>query len=199
MCDGAPLGSFDWSIWASGAADPAGLRQAIRSSQQDRCCGCRGDLRGSWSTKHALRAVSMQLASIPGLGPITASAIAATITDPSVFRSGRELAAWIGLVPRQHSTGGKQRLGRISKQGDRYLRRLLTIDRRDSGDAPAARENRPAFGMFISSFSPLRSSLRCFWRDADGIRRQRSRQWLSITLLPHHDRPRDPCHLVGQC
>jgi transposase len=77
--------------------------------------------------EHKANAVSMQLASIPGLGPITASAIAATITDPSAFRSGRELAAWIGLVPRQHSTGGKQRLGRISKQGDRYLRRLLTI------------------------------------------------------------------------
>ncbi len=51
--------------------------------------------------------------------------MAATITDPSVFRSGRELAAWIGLVPRQNSTGGKERLGRISKQGDQYLRWLL--------------------------------------------------------------------------
>jgi transposase len=67
------------------------------------------------------------MASIPGIGPITASAIAATIADPSAFKSGRELAAWIGLVPRQHSSGGKQKLGRVSKQGDRYLRRLLTI------------------------------------------------------------------------
>jgi transposase len=49
------------------------------------------------------------------------------VPDPSAFKSGRELAAWIGLVPRQHSSGGKQRLGRVSKQGDRYLRRLLTI------------------------------------------------------------------------
>jgi transposase len=77
--------------------------------------------------EHKANAVSRRLASIPGIGPITASAIAATIADPSVFRSGRELAAWIGLVPRQHSSGGKQRLGRVSKQGDRYLRRLLTI------------------------------------------------------------------------
>ena len=51
--------------------------------------------------------------------------LAASITDPEVFKNGRELAAWIGLVPRQNSTGGKQRLGKISKQGDQYLRWLL--------------------------------------------------------------------------
>ena len=77
--------------------------------------------------EHRTNPVSRRLASIPGIGPITASAIAATVADPSVFRSGRELAAWIGLVPRQHSSGGKRKLGRVSKQGDRYLRRLLTI------------------------------------------------------------------------
>ena len=74
---------------------------------------------------HRASEVSRRLESIPGIGPITASALAATITDPSLFRSGRELAAWIGLVPRQNSTGGKERLGRISKQGDPYLRWLL--------------------------------------------------------------------------
>ena len=77
--------------------------------------------------EHKANSVSRRLASIPGIGPITASAMAATIVDPTVFKSGRELAAWIGLVPRQHSSGGKERLGRVSKQGDRYLRRLLTI------------------------------------------------------------------------
>ena len=51
--------------------------------------------------------------------------MAASITDPALFKSGRELAAWIGLVPRQNSTGGKERMGRISKQGDQYLRWLL--------------------------------------------------------------------------
>ena len=61
---------------------------------------------------------SFGLETIPGIGPITASALAASITDPALFKSGRELAAWIGLVPRQNATGGKQRLGRISKQGD---------------------------------------------------------------------------------
>jgi transposase len=77
--------------------------------------------------EHKANPVSRRLATVPGIGPITASAISATITDPSAFRSGRELAAWIGLVPRQHSSGGKPRLGRVSKQGDRYLRRLLTV------------------------------------------------------------------------
>ena len=77
--------------------------------------------------EHKDNPVSRRLATIPGIGPITASAIAATIADPSTFRSGRELAAWIGPVPRQHSSGGKQKLGRVSKQGDRYLRRLLTV------------------------------------------------------------------------
>ena len=74
---------------------------------------------------HRATEVSQRLATIPGIGPITASALAASIADPHVFKSGRELAAWIGLVPRQTSTGGKQRLGRISKAGDHYLRWLL--------------------------------------------------------------------------
>src|SRR5205814_10500067 len=64
---------------------------------------------------------------IPGIGVIGATAIAATIPDPKVFRSGRDFAAWIGIVPRQDSTGGKQKLGPISKQGDRYLRRILIV------------------------------------------------------------------------
>jgi transposase len=72
-------------------------------------------------------AAARRLATIPGVGPITASALAATITDPTLFRSGRHLAAWLGLVPRQHSTGGKTKLGRITKMGDRYLRKLLVV------------------------------------------------------------------------
>ncbi len=76
---------------------------------------------------HRTNELSQRLETIPGVGIITASALAATITDPSSFRSGRHLAAWIGLVPRQGGTGGKVRLGHISKQGDRYLRRLLVL------------------------------------------------------------------------
>jgi transposase len=74
---------------------------------------------------HRSNPVSQRLATIPGIGPIIATAIAATVTEPSVFRSGREFAAWLGLVPRQHTTGGKTRLGGITKRGNRYLRRLL--------------------------------------------------------------------------
>ena len=76
---------------------------------------------------HRTNELSQRLETIPGIGVITASALAATITDPGSFRSGRHLAAWIGLVPRQSGTGGKVRLGHISKQGDRYLRRLLVL------------------------------------------------------------------------
>ena len=58
---------------------------------------------------------------------ITATAVAATVTNPDLFRSGRQFAAWLDLTPQQHSTGGKTRLGNISKQGNRYLRRLLVV------------------------------------------------------------------------
>jgi len=74
---------------------------------------------------HRSNQASRRLETIPGIGPITASALAASITDPSLFKSGRDMAAWIGLVPREDSSGGKQRMGRISKQGDQYLRWLL--------------------------------------------------------------------------
>jgi transposase len=68
---------------------------------------------------------SRRLEEIPGIGPIVATALIAEVGDWKAFSSGRNLAAWIGLVPKQHSTGGKERLGRISKQGNRYLRWLL--------------------------------------------------------------------------
>jgi transposase len=68
---------------------------------------------------------AQRLMEMPGVGPITATAIIASVADMKVFKSGREFAAWLGLVPRQYSTGGKVRLGRITKQGDVYLRTLL--------------------------------------------------------------------------
>ena len=68
-----------------------------------------------------------RLATIPGIGPITASLIAATVGDISMFKSARHFAAWLGLVPRQHSTGGKTRLGRITKTGNREIRKLLVL------------------------------------------------------------------------
>ena len=74
---------------------------------------------------HRQSPVSQLLATVPGIGIMGASAITAAVTDPSVFRSGREFAAWLGMTPRQNSSGGKERLGRTSKRGDKYIRCLL--------------------------------------------------------------------------
>ena len=74
---------------------------------------------------HRSNEASRRLDAIPGVGPVLATALVASIADPKAFRSGRNFSAWIGLVPKQHSSGGKDRLGGISKQGDRYLRSLF--------------------------------------------------------------------------
>jgi transposase len=76
---------------------------------------------------HKDNEASRGLTTIPGVGPIPASAIVAPVTDPTHFTSARPFAAWIGLVPKQHASGGKQRQDGISKQDDRYLRRLLGL------------------------------------------------------------------------
>jgi len=77
--------------------------------------------------QHRSDEASKRLRSIPGIGIVGATAIAATVPDPKVFRSGRDFAAWIGIVPREDSTGGKHKLGPISKRGDQYLRRILVV------------------------------------------------------------------------
>jgi len=77
--------------------------------------------------RHRSSEASKRLQTIPGVGILGASAIATIVTEPKAFRSGRDFAAWVGLVPRQDSTGGKCKLGPISKQGDRYLRRILVV------------------------------------------------------------------------
>ena len=69
--------------------------------------------------------VCQKIAAVPGVGVLTATAILAAVTSPQVFQNGRHMAAWLGLVPKQHSSGGKERLGRISHHGNRYLRTLL--------------------------------------------------------------------------
>jgi len=71
--------------------------------------------------------VARRLATIPGIGPVGATALAAAVTDPGQFRSGRQFAAWLGLTPLQNSSGGKERLGRITKMGDKDLRKLLVL------------------------------------------------------------------------
>ena len=75
---------------------------------------------------HRSSEASRRLDDIPGVGPALATALVASVADPNVFRSGRDFSAWIGLVPKQNSSGGKDRFGGISKRGDRYLRSLFT-------------------------------------------------------------------------
>ena len=77
--------------------------------------------------QHRSNEASKRLETIPGIGVVGATTITAVVTDPKAFRSGRDFAAWIGIVPRQDSTGGKSKLGPISKQGDQYLRRILIV------------------------------------------------------------------------
>ncbi len=89
---------------------------------------------------HRENLASQKLAQIPGIGPITASALVATIGNAKCFKNGRQLAAWMGLVPRQHSTGGKPTLLGISKRGDAYLRTLLIHGTRS---VIRAAENKP--------------------------------------------------------
>jgi transposase len=76
---------------------------------------------------HRSSILSRRLQTIPGVGPIIASAVAATVTNAATFRNARQFAAWLGLVPRQNSTGGKDRLGGITKWGDAYIRKLLVV------------------------------------------------------------------------
>jgi transposase len=83
------------------------------------------ELEGQIKQWHRKNEASCKLAEIPGIGPITASALVASVGDGKAFKNGRQLAAWLGLVPRQHSTGGKPTLQGISKRGDTYLRTLL--------------------------------------------------------------------------
>jgi transposase len=76
---------------------------------------------------NAQNPTSQLLDEIPGIGPLIASVIAASVPDPGVFKSGRDFAAWLGLTPRQNSSGGKDKLGAITKQGNRYIRKMLVV------------------------------------------------------------------------
>jgi transposase len=76
---------------------------------------------------HRSSGLSRNLQAIPGVGPLISTALVASIPDPKVFRSGRDLGAWIGLVPKQNSTGGEERLGGITKAGNHCLRQLLVV------------------------------------------------------------------------
>ena len=115
LLDGAAL-----DIPALAAKVVITLAEQVRDLQM-RIGGLEKDLK-TWSRDNE---VVKRLQTIPGIGIVTASALAASVTDPQQFTSGRQFAAWLGLTPRANSSGGKERMGRISKMGDRYLRRLL--------------------------------------------------------------------------
>jgi transposase len=102
---------------------------------------------------HRSNPTSKRLNFIPGVGPLLATALVASVGDPNTFRSGRNFSAWIGLVPKQHSSGGRDRLGSISKQGDRYLRSLFVAAPSRSSAMP--RSTAPSIGL---------GSRRC-WQD----------------------------------
>jgi len=96
----------------------------------DQLCDLQRRIKGierAIQTWHRSNEASRRLATIPGVGTITASAIVATVGNPGEFKSARHFAAFLGLTPKEHSTGGRHRLGRISKQGDVYIRRLLIL------------------------------------------------------------------------
>lgn len=114
---------------AQGASAPAAALPALTGLvEQIAALGERiGAIERAIRAAHVQSQASRRLATVPGIGPITASALLATVPDPTVFRHGREFAAWLGLTPRQNSTGGKQRLGAISRKGDRTLRTLLVL------------------------------------------------------------------------
>lgn len=112
-----------------GARLPAAARQALKlladqlMDAQEKIEELTAEVSRSATTDEAAR----RLQTIPGIGPITADALVAALPNVSDFKSGRDLSAWIGLTPKPHSSGGKERLGRISKMGNRYLRRLLYL------------------------------------------------------------------------
>jgi transposase len=105
------------------AAKVVGALSAQALAVQDQVRGLERELM-AWYRASAL---ARRIATVPGVGLLGATALAATVTDPGPFRSGRQFAAWLGLTPRLNSSGGKERLGGISKMGDRYLRRLLIV------------------------------------------------------------------------
>jgi transposase len=111
------------------AALPEIARQAVelmaaRLSDLDRAIGSTEKAIAAASAKNAN---SRLLDGVPGIGPLIASVIAASVPDPGVFRSGRDFAAWLGLTPSQYSSGGKEKLGPITKKGNRYIRKLLVV------------------------------------------------------------------------
>jgi transposase len=128
------------------ATVPELARQALQivGAQHDALAKAIADYDKKIREWHQANAESRRVATIPGIGIIGASAIAATIGDATQFKSGREFAAWLGLTPKQNSSGGKTTLGGISKQGNAYIRRLLVLGA--TGQLRKGRRNQTAGG-----------------------------------------------------
>lgn len=119
---------------------------------------------------HRQSAASQRLETIPGVGLTTATALAASVPDPTVFKSGRQFAAYLGLVPRQNSSGGKDRLGHISKMGNGYLRRLLvvgatSVTRRAPGSDRSWSASLPGLSLSLSPTRPPEPHGHCSRRE----------------------------------
>lgn len=115
---------------AGDAAEVPALAQRVVKSLADQIGALQvhlGMLEKELLAWHRSNELSQRLATIPGVGVISATALAASVTEPERFRSGRQFAASLGLTPLQNCSGGKERMGRISRMGDRYLRRLLVV------------------------------------------------------------------------
>jgi len=113
----------------SDATFPAAAKAAMKvlASVLDEFDKAINDLEGELTSAHAQSEMVQLLDKVPGIGKLIASVVVASVPDPSVFKSGRDFAAWLGLTPRQNSSGGKQTLGGITKQGNRYIRKMLVL------------------------------------------------------------------------
>ena len=114
---------------ADDAELPDAARMAVKvlAQQIEALDNALDDLEKEIAKAHARNEMSCSLSEIPGIGKLVASVIVASVPDPTVFKSGRDFAAWLGLTPRQNSSGGKQTLGAITKAGNRYIRKLLVL------------------------------------------------------------------------
>ena len=137
----------------------ASERHLVPAAQLEAVQTLIGSIEKRIKMQHRSNEASQRVETIPGIGVLGASAITATAVDPTVFRSGRDFAAWIGLVPRQDFNRGKQKLGPISKQGDRYLRRILIV-----GAISVLRRARENLGSFPGSRNSWRGDLSRSWR-----------------------------------
>ncbi len=122
------------------AAHLEGLDRSIDAAEDKIAAACAGSR------------TSQLIDGVPGVGPLIASVIAASVPDPRVFKSGRDFAAWLGLTPRQNSSGGKEKLGAITKQGNRYIRKLLVV-----GSTSALRVAGKRKGALASWIAALRA------------------------------------------